>query len=80
VLLDMTDLIRPSEAAGILGITTRTLRTLTAAGVAPQPIRMGQNGVRYRESQILELARTYEPERPGPKPKPRHPFERRASS
>jgi predicted DNA-binding transcriptional regulator AlpA len=70
-MLDLTDLIDQSEAAALLGISSRTLRTLTAAGRCPQPVRFGSRGVRYSEMAIREMARTYVQDRRGPKPRPK---------
>jgi predicted DNA-binding transcriptional regulator AlpA len=69
-MVDLADLIPSSEAAALMGITTRGLRKRVARGQCPAPIRFGLKGCRYRESEILRWLQETPPPRRGRKPRP----------
>jgi len=48
------DLITKDHASALMGITSRTLDTMSKTGRAPAPYRIGVKCVRYSEAEILE--------------------------
>jgi predicted DNA-binding transcriptional regulator AlpA len=48
------DLITKDHASALMGITSRTLDTMSKTGRAPAPYKLGSRSVRYSESEILE--------------------------
>jgi predicted DNA-binding transcriptional regulator AlpA len=66
-MVDLADLIRAEEAAALMGISTRGLRKRVSKGQCPAPIRFGDKGCRYRESEIMRWLETTPPVRRGPK-------------
>lgn len=49
----MNDTLTPKDVAGILKITSRTLRTWRAQGFGPVWVRWGNRGVRYLRDDVL---------------------------
>src|SRR5690349_4043073 len=50
------DLITKDHAAALMGITSRTLDTMSKTGRAPAPYKLGARSVRYSLEEILEWA------------------------
>lgn len=49
------DLLTPDEVAARLGVTRSTVTRWRRDGLLPEPIRIGQNYVRYRKADIEHL-------------------------